>query len=346
MAEALKADGHEVSAEQIAMIQKELSAEADTTEAAPSTSAPPDEQNVFLGRRKTHTRHNTHLEHVPTDETDLLISTINEMDLGWKADVCKYQKTHSKYGDHCDQPVMLAQTSSSETSENEFGQGANFKAALDEAQKYMTKYPNTDAIPDSELPDNHDWRAIGGYNFMNEHRDQGHCGSCYTVSFTQIAENRLKIKYGKDMPKLSAQFLMTCNYMNEGCDGGWPFFHGFMGENGYLVTEECAPYLGKTKGDKCSNYEKCEPHSKIDNTYFIGKGYGDSSEKKMMKEILRNGAVNGEMQAPRIFSLYQEGVFTSAGIKALHKKVKSQSLAQKGKNELTDKNLEQYGISW
>lgn len=66
----------------------------------------------------------------------------------------------------------------------------------------------------------------------------------------------------------------------------------------------------------------------------------------MMKEIIRNGAVNGEMQAPRIFSLYQEGVFTSAGIKALHKKVKSQSLAQTGKVEITDKNLEGYGISW
>ena len=47
----------------------------------------------------------------------------------------------------------------------------------------------------------------------------------------------------------------------------------------------------------------------------------------MMKEIIRNGAVNGEMQAPRIFSLYQQGIFTSAGIKDLHKKVSSQSHA-------------------
>jgi len=94
-----------------------------------------------------------------------------------------------------------------------------------------------------------------------------------------------------------------------------------------MVTEECAPYIGKTKGDKCSNYENCEPHSKIQNTYFIGKGYGDSSEKKMMKEIIRNGAVNGEMQAPRVFSLYQNGVFTSSGIKSLHTKVHGQSLA-------------------
>jgi hypothetical protein len=68
----------------------------------------------------------------------------------------------------------------------------------------MNKYTNAESIPDSEIPDNFDWRSIGNFNFMNELRDQGPCGSCYTVSFTQIAENRLKIKYGKEIPKLSA----------------------------------------------------------------------------------------------------------------------------------------------
>lgn len=210
----------------------------------------------------------------------------------------------------------------------------------------MLKYKDAMSIPDVEIPDNFDWRSIGGYNFMNELRDQGPCGSCYTVSFIQIAENRLKIKYGREMPKLSAQYLMTCNYMNEGCDGGWPFFHGFLAENGHLVTEECAPYKAKTKGDKCSNYQSCEPHSKIQNTYFVGKGYGDATEKKMMKEIIRNGAVNGEMQAPRIFGLYMEGVLTSDGIKAVNKKVSGQSFTQTKKFDITDKNLEAYGVSW
>lgn len=122
---------------------------------------------------------------------------------------------------------------------------------------------------------------------------------------------RLKLKYGQSMPKLSPQYMMTCNYMNEGCDGGWPFFHGFMAENGYMVTDECAPYLGKTKGDSCSNYENCAPHSKIVDTSFIGKGYGDASESKIMKEIARNGIVNGELQAPHIFSMYQSGIMTT-----------------------------------
>jgi cathepsin C len=201
------------------------------------------------------------------------------------------------------------------------------------------------------LPENFDWRNVGGYNFLNEHRNQGHCGSCYTVSFTQIAEQRLKLKYGREIPLLSPQFLMTCNYMNEGCDGGWPFFHGYLGEKGHLVTEECAPYQGQTKGDSCSNYSKCEPFAKVKSTYFIGRGYGDSSEKKMMKEILRNGIVNGELQAPSIFSMYTEGIMTSSGIQKLHKKIKS-SLAQidasedSEKVEITNKTLKDYGISW
>lgn len=34
---------------------------------------------------------------------DLLIETINGMDIGWKADTCKLQKHHANYGSHCDQ---------------------------------------------------------------------------------------------------------------------------------------------------------------------------------------------------------------------------------------------------
>lgn len=42
---------------------------------------------------------------------DLLIETINGMDIGWKADVCKLQKHHASYGSHCgqDNDEMLLQ---------------------------------------------------------------------------------------------------------------------------------------------------------------------------------------------------------------------------------------------
>ena len=55
-------------------------------------------------------------------------------------------------------------------------------------------------IPDEELPQSYDFRNINGYDFTNDVRDQGHCGSCYTVAFAQAVESRLKLKYGKQIP--------------------------------------------------------------------------------------------------------------------------------------------------
>ena len=98
---------------------------------------------------------------------------------------------------------------------------------------------------------------------------------------------------------------MTCNYMNEACDGGWPHFNVFLAENAHLVAEECAPYKGKSKGDSCGNYEQCKPISKVDKSYFVGGGWGATTEKKMMKELLHKGIVNGELNVPRVFSFYQ-----------------------------------------
>jgi len=87
---------------------------------------------------------------------------------------------------------------------------------------------------------------------------------------------------------------LTCNYMNEGCEGGWPHFNVFLGENGYFVGEDCAPYKGSTKDDKCSNYAKCDPVARVKESYLVGGGWGATTEKKMMKEILRNGPINGD----------------------------------------------------
>jgi Papain family cysteine protease len=56
---------------------------------------------------------------------------------------------------------------------------------------------------------------------------------------------------------------MQCNPLNEGCSGGWPHMHGYFYEQGYMVSEECAPYLGVTKGQSCKNYEHCKPIAKV-----------------------------------------------------------------------------------
>jgi len=58
---------------------------------------------------------------------DILISAVNEADLGWKADVCKYQAHHAKYGSHCKRELLLAQTA---------GEGDGEEAKEPEAKKF------------------------------------------------------------------------------------------------------------------------------------------------------------------------------------------------------------------
>ena len=160
-----------------------------------------------------------HLEHKPSDEMDLLISAVNAADLGWKADVCKYQKTHPKYGKHCEDEALLIQTSEKDDDEiqsleqqeiadsnkKDFGVKGDkeFEKVLDNARKWQQKYAHSSDIPDSEIPEQLDYRDIDGYDFTSYFRDQGKCGSCYTISMTQVMEARIKLKYGKQPPMLS-----------------------------------------------------------------------------------------------------------------------------------------------
>lgn len=51
--------------------------------------------------------------------------------------------------------------------------------------------------------------------------------------------------------------------MTEGCDGGWSYMNGLLAENGYMVSEKCAPYLGNTKDHECGDYAHCRPEAKV-----------------------------------------------------------------------------------
>lgn len=92
------------------------------------------------------------------------------------------------------------------------------------------------------MPEAHDWRNVDGYDFTGPIRDQAACGSCYAVAFTQVAEARLKVKYGEEAPELSPQHVLSCNYLTEGCEGGWPHFNAYFAQNAHLTSNECAPY--------------------------------------------------------------------------------------------------------
>lgn len=176
----------------------------------------------------------------------------------------------------------------------------------------MRQYKIADHIPDHEVPKQYDLRNIDGYDFTGSLRDQGPCGSCYTNSFIQAVEGRMKLKYAHkhiDMPDLSMQFIMTCNYMTEGCSGGWSIFDGFFAEQGGIPTEKCAPYQAKTKGAKCADYRHCEPHTRVVSSKYVNGYNFDPTELQIRKEILMNGPVTTEFSAGGDdFQLYKSGI--------------------------------------
>lgn len=80
-----------------------------------------------------------------------------------------------------------------------------------------------------------------------------------------------------------------------------------------------------------------------------------------MKEILRNGPINGDFQAPKIFSLYKEGIFSEKGLLDIHRKQQEmlqlaqisrsdQSMAESAEaadiNSISDKTLNDKNVSW
>lgn len=65
-----------------------------------------------------------------------------------------------------------------------FGSGSpDFTKTLLEAQKWQKKYIHADDIPNDLVPSEYDFRNINGFDFTNEVRQQGPCGSCYTMAF-------------------------------------------------------------------------------------------------------------------------------------------------------------------
>lgn len=190
----------------------------------------------------------------------------NEDNLGWSADPCKFTKSHPQHED-CHQVLVDLEVEEKQQVQHKTpqlhlhqeGLGLSletderiFEAAHKEIQKFQ-KYQFAAQIPDKEIPESFDLRNIDGVNYAGKVRDQGDCGSCYANAFIQVIESRLRMKYGIFVvPDLSVQQIVSCNYMTEGCSGGWGNMNGFFAENVPLVTEGCAPYAGKE--GKCKPY--------------------------------------------------------------------------------------------
>ena len=175
--------------------------------------------------------------------------------------------------------------------------------------------------PLQALPTNFDPRSEKFNSCIHPVRDQAQCGSCWAFGSSEALSDRFCIA-GKDVGALSPQDLVSCDYNNYGCDGGYLNLAWQYLTNTGVVTEGCLPYASQSgvspdcpTNKKCANGAawtkyKCQPNSVVNPT----------SVDAIKTELYNNGPMEGAFTVYEDFFNYKSGVYyhVSGGVAGGH----------------------------
>ena len=128
-------------------------------------------------------------------------------------------------------------TSTAQMSLEEFTRLLGYKPPKGYDQ-WLDKQPRLTAKAGALYPTYFDWRDSA---IVTPVKSQGNCGSCWAFAATGAFEAAIK-KYDGIEYDLSEQQVLSCNFYNSGCDGGWaePVYELY--EHYGAVLESCMPY--------------------------------------------------------------------------------------------------------
>ncbi|XP_033640344.1 dipeptidyl peptidase 1-like [Asterias rubens] len=159
----------------------------------------------------------------------------------------------------------------------------------------------------AHLPDEFDWRNVGGVGFTPPVRDQGICGSCYAFASTALQESRYRVLTNNSIKLLlSPQEIVSCSEYAQKCEGGFPYLvAGKYGQDFGLVDDSCFPYTEYN--------EPCRPVTcrrfKTSDYRYIGGFYGACNADLMKIELLRNGPIAVSFEVYDDFLYYMSGIY-------------------------------------
>lgn len=242
------------------------------------------------------------------------IEAVNTAGLTWKAGVHKNFVGRRMQ----DMMRMLGGRSRSKDTHRELAsnhhEAANHRRNKPASQQ--TLQPSSSSSSNSPMPEKFDWRNKDGKNYITPVKNQGNCGSCYSMATISVAEARLRIKTNlKDKTLLSSQAVVSCSIYNQGCDGGYPFLVSKHGQDYGLVPESCMPYTGSDNVCKLTRGRDCDDPNNprryfVRDYQYVGGYYGACNEELMMRELYENGPLVVAFEAPSSLFYYTGGVFT------------------------------------
>jgi len=165
----------------------------------------------------------------------------------------------------------------------------------------------------TSLPTSFDWRDKSP-NCVHPIRDQGQCGSCWAHAASEVLSDKFCIfTNGTTNVVLAPQDLVSCDWLDHGCNGGiltmsWTY----LWSKG-IVTEECYPYTsGDGSVDLCSpvlSSQSCKDTKVEYKKYFAKNFYWLSSIDEIKQSLYTSGPVESGFSVYDDFMNYKSGVY-------------------------------------
>jgi len=137
-------------------------------------------------------------------------------------------------------------------------------------------------------------------------RDQARCGSCWAFAASEVLSDRYCIA-GNDVGVLSPQYMVSCDFSDYGCQGGYlTNSWAFLVKTG-IPTDACYPYTSGG-GVRGACLTKCHDGSALV-MKKASKYYLTGSVDNTMNDIAAHGPVESGFSVYQDFMQYKSGVY-------------------------------------